>query len=134
MQIWTFGMRVSRPRARRALKKTYLDRSAKAIDWYYGLPALQLPVVSTSRAVWSGKDLSHLRLMTNTVLSATRSVLLNCMFQDRVTNFFCRLILVFTDYLFDLQPVLHIAAIVDPVCIKEEDVSRTHERDFRHVG
>ena len=37
------------------------------------------------------------------------------------------------DHLFNLQPVLLIAAIVDPVCIQEEDVAGTHERDFRQV-
>jgi len=61
-------------------------------------------------------------------------VLFNCISQDGVTNFFCRLIFVFTEYLFDLQPVVLIAAIVNPVRIKEEDISRTHERDFRYSG
>ena len=60
-------------------------------------------------------------------------ILLNSMCEDRVANFFCRLISMFTNYPFKLNTVLLVAAIVDPVCIKEENVSGTHERDFCHV-
>src|ERR1700675_1442091 len=55
------------------------------------------------------------------------------MCEDRVANVFCRLISMVTNYPFKLNAVLLIAAIVDPVCIKEENVSWTHERDFCHV-
>src|ERR1700680_4381485 len=58
------------------------------------------------------------------------SVLLNRMLQNSVTNLFCRLILVLTDHLFNPEPVLLVASVIDPVCIKEEQVSGAHERDF----
>ena len=60
-------------------------------------------------------------------------ILLNRMCEDRVANVFCRLISMVTNYPFKLNAVLLIAAIVNPVCIQEEDVSGTHERDFCHV-
>ena len=60
-------------------------------------------------------------------------VLLDCVLQDRVTNLSGRLVLVLADHLFDQEAVLLVAAVVDPVGIKKEQVSRAHQGDFCHV-
>ena len=60
-------------------------------------------------------------------------VLHDCELQDRVTNLSCRLLFVFTDYVFNLQAVLLVAAVIDSVRVQKEQVSRAHEGDFGHV-
>ena len=42
-------------------------------------------------------------------------VLLYCVVQDRVTNLFCRFTFLLTDNSFDLQPVLFLAAVINPI-------------------
>ena len=60
-------------------------------------------------------------------------VLLHRVLQDGITNLSRRLILTFTDYSFDLATILFIATVVNPVRMKEKDVSRAHQCDFRHI-
>lgn len=60
-------------------------------------------------------------------------VLLYRVLQDGITNLSCRLIFMFTDYSLDLQTILFIAAVVNPVRMKEKDVSWAHQCDFRHI-
>ena len=60
----------------------------------------------------------HLRDMVEAVLFTNLPqvrVLLHRVLQDRVTNLFGRLIFVLTDHLFDLQPVLFVAAVINPI-------------------
>ena len=53
------------------------------------------------------------------------------MCQNRIANCF-RAHLMFTNNLFDLKSNLLVAAIVNPVCIQEEDVSGIHQLDIRN--
>src|SRR5262249_30817445 len=55
------------------------------------------------------------------------------MFEDRVTYVFSRLTLVSTDHPFNLKSVLLITAVVNPICVQEENISGTHERDVFQV-
>ena len=54
--------------------------------------------------------------------------------QDGVANLFGGLGLMVTDDLFNLKSDLFVAAIVNPIGIQDEDVSRTHQSDLCHVG
>src|SRR5450432_2660799 len=60
-------------------------------------------------------------------------VLFYCKFQNRVTDFLGRSVFVFTDNSFDLPTILLVTAVINPVCIKENDVAGAHQSEFRHV-
>ena len=59
-------------------------------------------------------------------------ILLDRTCQNRITNCFRGLILMFTNNVFDLKSILLVAAIVNPVCIQKEDVSGIHQLDIRN--
>src|SRR5271154_4770949 len=55
------------------------------------------------------------------------------MLQDGVTNLSGRLTLVVADHLLNQESVLFVAAVVDSVGVKKEQVAGAHERDLRDV-
>ncbi len=60
-------------------------------------------------------------------------VLLNRMFQNRITNPLRRLVFVLADHPFNLEPVLLVASVVNSVCVKEEDLQNENIlRDVSH--
>ena len=76
-------------------------------------------------------------LIVNTVLFANLAetiVFFHRIFQQSVADFLCRLAIALTHHLFKLLTFLFVAAVVDPVGIKEENVPRTQQRELGHIG
>ena len=76
------------------------------------------------------------RLIVNAIFLADlpkMMVLFEGVFHQSVADVFCWLPVVFAHYPFKLLAFVIVAAVVDPVGVEEENVSRAHQRDLCNI-
>jgi len=110
------------------------DRGGQNLNRYSGGSADLMRPLSCRRNAMRSLDDKY-RFVVHAIFLAKLPedvILADCVCQNRIANCFRGLILMLTDNLLDLQSILLVAAIVNSVCIEEQDVSEIHQLDIRN--